>query len=246
MNRFKASLLHLFGSACVVSLVFLFVRLVWYKGRLFEAAHGVDLMMILVLVDVVLGPLITLIIFSPSKPSLKFDLITVVVFQAGFLMFGVWSIYSARPVYIPFVENRFYLVTANEIEPDDLKKAKDSTFQSLPLNGPVIVGTELPDDREMQEKILFASLVNSGIQHLPQYYVEYGQAAEKVKAVAVTAQDLLEKMKDASSEDHARLASYEARKRADGKNVRFVRLLTKKVVLYVAVDEISGAVVEIL
>ena len=246
MNRFKASLLHLFGSACVVATVFLFVRLVWYPGRLFEAAHGIDLMMILVLVDVVLGPLITLIIFSPAKPSLKFDLITVVVLQAGFLMFGIWSIFLARPAYIPFVENRFYLVTANEIEPDDLKKAKDPSFQSLPLTGPVMAGTKLPDDPEMQEKILFANLFNSGIQHLPQYYVDYGQAAEDVRTAATTAQDLAGKMKNASSEDLARLVSYEARKRAEGKNVRFVRLLTKTVILYVAVDEISGAVVEIL
>lgn len=246
MNRFKASLLHLSGSAFLVSLVFILVRLVWYPGRLFEAASGIDLMIILVLVDVVLGPLITLIIFSPGKPSLKSDLIIVVLLQVGFLLFGVWSIYSARPVYIPFVENRFYLVTANEIDQDDLKKANDPGFQSLPISGPTIVGTALPDDEKMRQKILWANLYGMGIQHLPQYYVTYGQAATSIKASAVTAKEMIGMVKDAAPGDLARLLDYEEKKRAEGKNVRFTRLLTKSMVLYVAVDEASGEVVEIL
>ncbi|WP_420475986.1 TfpX/TfpZ family type IV pilin accessory protein [Noviherbaspirillum sp. ST9] len=245
MNRFKASLLHLFGSVCVVLLVFLLVRLVWYPGRFFEAASGTELMLILTLVDVVLGPLVTLIIFSPAKPSLKFDLTVVVVVQVGFLMYGLWSIYSARPVYIPFDEDRFYLVTANEIDPEDMKKAKNPAFQSFPHFGPTIVGTALPDAPDMREKIKVGGMVGMGIQVLPQYYVPYGQAAASVKAAAVRARELKGEI-ITSDEDIARLSDYEAKKREGGRAVRFVRLVSKKVMLYVAIDEMTGAVVEIL
>ncbi len=246
MNRFSASLVHLLGSACVVALVFGLVRQIWYPGRLFEAASGFNLMIILILVDLTLGPVITLIIYSPGKPSLKSDIITVVVLQIGFLLYGVWSIYAARPVYIPFDEDRFYLVTANEIDPEDLKKVNDPAFQSLPKLGPDIVGTVLPDDPEMREKIKFAGMVGMGIQLLPQYYVPYTEAASRVKAAAVPAKELVKGSIITPPEDVARLSDYEVKKRADGKNVRFVRLVAKKFMLYVAVDDASGSIVEIL
>lgn len=246
MNRFKASLIHLLGTSCIVSAVFLLVWLIWYPGRLFDAASGTELMIILALVDVVLGPLVTLIIFSPGKPSLKTDLTIVVIVQASFLAYGIWSIYSARPVYIPFDEDRFYLVTANEIDPEDRKKVENPAFRSLPLTGPQIVGTELPQDPEMREKIKFGGVVGMGIQVLPQYYVPYSQAAAGIRAAAVSASDLTKSVMAASKEDIARLADYEAKKRVEGKNIRFVRLVTKKTMLYIAIDMATDAPIEIL
>lgn len=246
MNRFTASFVHLLGSACVVALVFLLAHLLWYPGRLFVAASGTDLMTILILVDLTLGPLITLIIYSPGKPSLKLDITTVVVLQIAFLLYGVWSIYSARPVYIPFDEDRFFLVTANEIDPEDRNKVSNPTFQSLPLWGPEVVGTVLPDDPEMREKIKFGGMVGMGIWLLPQYFVPYEQVAASIKAAAKSAKELGETTKGIPTDDLVRLSDYEAKKYADGKNVRFVRLATKKLMLYVAVDEATGAVVEIL
>lgn len=246
MNRFKASLIHLLGSGCIVSIVFLAVWLIWYPGRLFDAARGTELLMILALVDVVLGPLVTLIIFSPGKPSLKTDLTIVVFVQAAFLVYGVWSIYSARPVYIPFDEDRFYLVTANEIDPEDRKKAENQKFQSLPMTGPQIVGTKLPEDPEMREKIRFGGMVGMGIQLLPQYYVPYSQALTGVKAAAVPAIDLMKSAMAVSKEDVARLSDYEAKKRTEGQSVRFVRLVTRKTMLYIAIDMATGDPIEIL
>lgn len=246
MNRFNASLTHLLGTSCIVSTVFLLVWLIWYPGRLFDAASGTELMMILALVDVVLGPLVTLIIFSPGKPSLKTDLTIVVIVQAAFLAYGVWSIYLARPVYIPFDEDRFYLVTANEIDPEDRKKVKDPAFQALPLTGPKIVGTKLPEDPEMREKIKFGGMVGMGIQVLPQYFVPYSQAVAGIKMAAVPAIELTKAVVATSREDVARLTDYEIKKQAEGKNVGFVRLVTRKTMLYIAIDMATGELVEIL
>lgn len=246
MNRFAAAVVHMFGSACVAAMVFLLVWLVWYPGRLFEAANGTNLMAILILVDITLGPLITLIIFSPAKPSLRFDLTVVVVLQIAFLLYGIWSIYAARPVYIPFDEDRFYLVTASDIDPEEQNKVKDPAFQSFPMLGPKIVGTILPDDPEMREKIKFGGMLGMGIQLYPQYYVPYGEAVASVKAVALPAQELMKKMVGVSPDDVLRLHAYEVKKRSEGQNVRFVRLATRKFMLYVAIDEASGEIVEIL
>lgn len=245
MNRFTASLIHLIGSAIVVVLVFVLVRALWYPGRLFEAASGTDLMTILILVDVTLGPLITLIIYSPGKPSLKSDVRTVIVVQIAFLLFGIWSIFSARPAFIAFSEDRFFLVTANEIDTEDLLSAKNPEFQSLPLTGPKIVGAVLPEDVGLREKIAIGNLVGMGVQHLPQSYVSYAQIAQRVTLVAMPSAELGNRSKNVTREEQARLSAYEAKKRAEGINVRFVPLVSRAATLYVAVDEANGTVIDI-
>ena len=47
---------------------------VWYPQPYFAAMGGATLILLLIGVDVVIGPLITLIVFDPKKKSLRFDL----------------------------------------------------------------------------------------------------------------------------------------------------------------------------
>lgn len=246
MNRFKASSLHFVCSAIVIFFVFALVRWVWFPGQLFEAANGLHLIVILISVDVVLGPLITLVIFNPKKASLKFDMACVVLCQVGFMLYGMWAIFSARPVYFALVQNSFYLVTANEVDPEDQKKAENPVFQSLPLFGPQAVGTKMPTDPNVLRNIVWASSHGMGLHNLPQYFLPYDDIASSAKAAGRTAQELASKAKDASQEELEKLAAYESRKRAEGRNVLFVPLLNKKKILNLAIDASTGVVVDIL
>jgi hypothetical protein len=74
MTRWKASAIHLSICALIGLSVLAMILLLWYPEPYFEAMGGKHLLMILLGVDVVLGPFITLIIFNPKKKSLKFDL----------------------------------------------------------------------------------------------------------------------------------------------------------------------------
>ncbi|MGH8806863.1 MAG: TfpX/TfpZ family type IV pilin accessory protein [Noviherbaspirillum sp.] len=246
MNRFKASSIHFLCSAVVLLLIFVLVRWIWYPGQLFEAASGVDLIVILVSVDVVLGPLITLVIFKPKKSSLKFDMACVVALQVVFMAYGVWAIFSARPVYMAFVENRFYLVTANQIDPEDQRKAAKPAFQSLPWLGPEVVGTTMPLDPNVIKNLFWAAPSGLGLHNLPQYFLAYAEVASQAKSAAKTAQELAAKGKATSIEDLGTLAAYETKKRAEGKQVLFVPLLNQKKILNVVIDASTGAVVEVL
>ena len=91
LSRLQAFGFHFLASAAVIAIIFSFVKLVWYPHQLFEAANGFDLLKILVLVDLILGPLIMLIIFNPAKKSLKIDVSTVIECQLLLLGYGVWS-----------------------------------------------------------------------------------------------------------------------------------------------------------
>ena len=213
-----------------------------YPGPLFGAASGAELIQIVVLVDLILGPLITLIIFNPKKASLKFDMVCVLVCQVAFMSYGVWSTLSARPVYLAFVENRFYLVTANEIDKEDQAKAKIESYRSFPLTGPSLVGTKEPEDPKIRDNILFGGMMGMGLQNLPQYFVPYSDVAAKVMSTGKTAKDL----KAASNEDRERLIAYEGRMVQANKRILFLPLVNRKKILYMAIDASSGLVIEIV
>src|SRR5258708_32198543 len=103
VTRWQASGLHLLISVAVAAAVFALMLSLWYPGPLFEAAGGNDLLFILVGVDVVIGPLITLVIFRSGKRGLKFDLVAIGVLQMGALVYGMHVVHLARPAFIVFV-----------------------------------------------------------------------------------------------------------------------------------------------
>lgn len=240
MSRYKAAGLHFLGSASVLLLIFALVRWIWYPGPLFMVANGINLIGIIAGVDVVLGPLIMLIIFNPQKKLIKLDVAIVLLLQLGFLGYGTWSLLEARPAVIAFVENRFYMVTANEIEPAELKKATDPAFKSLSFTGPMLVGTQPPSDRKKAEDIELSSFGGMGIQNLPQYYVPYSQVLEKIKI----AQRPVGAMNRISKEDRAFLEQYELKNKPQ--KYGFIPLIGKRRVMFAVVDSATGNLLEMI
>ena len=74
LDRWKASLIHLAISAAIGLAVVTLMLVVWYSRPYFKAMGEDMLILLLIGVDVVIGPLITLIIFDPKKKGLKLDL----------------------------------------------------------------------------------------------------------------------------------------------------------------------------
>ena len=175
MSRWRASGIHLVLSAALAAAVLALMLSLWYPGPLFEAAGGEHLIFILVGVDVTLGPLITLIIFKAGKPGLKFDLTVIAMVQLSALAYGLHTVYLARPVYLVFTKDRFDVVSARDLDPEDLGKAARPEFDHLPLGRPRYIAAVSPSDPEARQKLLMESLQGKDLQMHPQYYVPYEQ-----------------------------------------------------------------------
>jgi hypothetical protein len=184
MSRWRASGIHLLLSVAIASAVLVFMLTVWYPRPLFEAAGGDRLIFILVAVDVTLGPLITLIIFRAGKRGLKFDLAVIATLQLAALVYGVHTVYLARPVYLVFTKDRFDLVSAKDLDPRDLEKVTRPEFERLPLGRPRYIAAVSPSDPEARQKLLTASLQGKDLQMHPQYYVPYEQEVPNALARA--------------------------------------------------------------
>lgn len=183
-NRFHAAGLHLAISMVIAACVFLSVRHLWYPGALYDSAGGRDLFLLIVTVDVVVGPLITLIVYRPGKPGLRFDMATIAVLQLAALGYGLWSLSLSRPVYVAFVKDRFELTRASDIEPADLEKARGTPYARLPWTGPRYIGVAFPKDPNEQFELMTSASAGKDIHTYPRYFAPYERTAADAAAKA--------------------------------------------------------------
>lgn len=167
-NRFQAFAVHLTISLFIF-IAFLSVMFIWwYPSPYFEAEGGWDVLSILIVVDVVLGPSLTFIVFKPGKPSLKFDLSVIACVQLLALFYGGQIIYEQRPAFLVFAEDQAYLVSRNDV---DMTLVDESILKQMDGKGPFPVYAKMPDSAEEIRKF-FLEMFTAGKSSLG-YRTEY-------------------------------------------------------------------------
>jgi len=178
MNRWKASGLHLLLSICVIGGIALTTLLVWFPHGLYKVADLDRLMLIMLGIDLTVGPLLTLVVYKPGKASLKWDLTVIALCQIAFMGYGLHTLWQARPVFLVASDVRLNLVFANEIEPQDLVEAPRQQWRRLSWMGPQLVGVKPPASAEEKSKLLTTFLsTGRDLESMPRYYVDYGEVA---------------------------------------------------------------------
>jgi hypothetical protein len=240
--RVRAALIHLALCAAIAALVFLPIYFYWYPDVLFESAGGRDLFLLIVSVDVTIGPLITLIIFVPRKWGLMFDLVVIAILQTAALSYGVWVLFESRPVYIAYVVDRFELVRANGFPDEELEKAHAAGYDRLSWTGPRLIGVKLPTDPDESFNLGISGMNGVDAQYYPRYYVPYDDVRGQVKAKAQPIA-LLRKRNPKSNPQIDQVVAALGRKDAD---LRFIPMRAGRLVdLTVFVDPKDGSVLRI-
>lgn len=179
VSRLRAALTHLLGSVLVVGCVAALVFGIWYPGPFRILAGGTTLFLILAAVDVVMGPTLTAVVFSPAKSrrELALDLGLILLLQLGALGYGVWTMSAARPVLLAFEVDLFRVVNAVQVVDEQMPEAPVE-LRALPWTGPRLIGTSRPGgERQVEATLLGLSGVHLSMQ--PRYWVPFeAQRAE--------------------------------------------------------------------
>lgn len=140
-RRLRATGWHLAISALVGAVCAALVFGFWYPWPFATLAGGMVLIILLLMVDIILGPVLTAVVASPGKASsvLARDLVVIAGMQSLALCYGLFIVVQARPVYLVHEVDRFTVVTVADIDPADLPKAKEG-FRSLPWHGVTAIG----------------------------------------------------------------------------------------------------------
>ena len=132
-EKLKAFTLHLLISVLVITLFLLVISQFWYPEALFKLENAWQGLQILIPVDAILGPLLTLIVFVPGKKSLKLDLSIIAALQVSALIYGGILIYQQRPIALAFVIDRFETVLASESYASDIPLERFKDNKNSPL-----------------------------------------------------------------------------------------------------------------
>lgn len=168
--RARAALIHLASSGAVAAAAAALVFLLWYPYPQSLLAGGRSLFILITSVDVVMGPLLTLVVFNRRKPlrELQRDLTIIVLLQLAALGYGLHTMYIARPVVLALEGNRFRVVSEADVVMSELEQAP-SVLRHLSMTGPVMVRTIDPAPEDKFEAIQKA-LAGNDLGTRPKYW----------------------------------------------------------------------------
>lgn len=138
-KRIKFFIGHLSVSLLIAIATAILIFLVWYPQPLAKAVGVTSLFVMLIIIDVIIGPLLGLLVYKEGKNTLKFDLAVVILTQLSAFTFGFYTIAQGRPLWIVASNYNFQLVKNNEINDQSIQYAAEA-FKNRSWIGPQFVG----------------------------------------------------------------------------------------------------------
>lgn len=136
-SKFKAAGIHLGISSVIFLILAYYIIFEWYPFPYFTADGGWQGIRIVALIDMVLGPFLTLIIYnqSKSKREIRFDLCVIAMVQISVLIWGIYTVNSERPAAVVHWDGEFYTLPAKSFKNQgiSLKELRQFSDEKPPL-----------------------------------------------------------------------------------------------------------------
>lgn len=182
--------IHFIATALLAAVAAALIFFVWYPHPFERMVRGLELFELVVLCDLALGPLLSFVVFNRSKTrlALTIDYTVIAIVQIASLVYGVYTVAASRPVYVAFSVDRYEVVAARDIRPDELAQATDPRYRDLPLRGPRYVAVRRPESARNES--LWAELAGNPPFARPKWYVDIASALPDILARARPLDDL--------------------------------------------------------
>lgn len=162
---------HMAASVCIALLVLGLVYGLWYPSPLAQAVGVIHIFLMLLAIDVILGPILGFVVYRESKKTLKFDLSVIILIQIAALVFGVYNIAQARPAWVIFNTDRFELIRNNDLVLSE--KAPQDEFAQVSWVGPQWAAVKVANDVQQKNEDLFAEALGGlSIAQRPERYID--------------------------------------------------------------------------
>ena len=235
MTRWKASGIHLSISLIIGSAAFCLLYLLWYSSQFFKASGADDLIKLLLGVDVVIGPLLTWIVYKNGKPSLKFDLFVICGLQTLALLYGLHTMWLARPVFLVADSSRFVLVRSSDLDPATVARAANN-FQKLSWSGPRLVSLpqakNLKENNELMEQLMLGKTLEYDFSRYVDYAYGRNDLLKNAKRLAL--------LSNQSAANRQKISEWLAEQKVDSSAVAWLPLTGKKCDLTALIDAQTG------
>ena len=180
-TQIKAFSFHLAISVVIAVLVGFIVFTYWHHPPLDTAVGVTRIFITLLIIDVILGPLLTFIIYKPGKKTLLMDLAVIACLQLAALGYGLHTVAKGRPAWLVFAIDRFELVRIIDIDNRKIEQA-NKLYQAPSFFGPQWVAAVTPSDTNERNEILMESVIAGvDIAQRPNLYQPLSTQNEQIK-----------------------------------------------------------------
>ena len=239
MSKPRAFLLHLSLSATVVGMVCALIFFAWYPQPYFEIAGAWSVLQVLIGVDLVVGPLLTLILYKPNKPRLLFDMSVIAVIQLTALIYGTTVIFQERPYYVVYAIDRFEVLARTEI---DAAAIRDESLRRKPFVGPIVAVALFPESEAERQRLLNEVLAGKpDLERRPEYWDVYAKHSSGILERATPLGELADERPDARDRIEAFMHS-----RNDADDLISIPVVGKKGAFYFVLDKTTRLPVGII
>jgi len=194
-KRLKFAMTHLGISICVGFLLVCLVFLLWYPSPLNQATGVLNIFLMMLFIDIILGPVLSWFVYKEGKKTLVFDLIIIIAIQISALAYGVYNIMQARPVWIVYSVDRFDLIRYNEIYNKNIVHASHE-FRQPSWFKPQYVATQFSANLKQRETEMFEAVFKGiDVSQRPERYVALAKVKQQIQKRAQNL-DLLNQFND--------------------------------------------------
>lgn len=189
-DRLRASGIHLASSSLIFIVYIYFVLVNWYPEPYFTLEGAVQVTVTLIGVDLVVGPLLTFVVYVKNKKGLKLDLTLIILTQIAFLIWGVWVTYKEHPVFAAFAIDQIQILRADKVREFNLDR---ELFAGQPEDGFRMLYVLPPQDQKDKSDLVQALIAGKGdIHNFPE---RYRKIADNQDAVRQQSRDILRILK---------------------------------------------------
>lgn len=235
MVKLKAVSIHFAISFTVVASVLAVIFTQWYPAPYFAINGASNVLRTLIAVDLVLGPLLTAVLYRPGKWGLKFDMAFVAVVQLSALIYGTSIIYQERPQFMVFAVDRF--VVLPEV---DLVRDQDSDIDACAgfAVNPCVAVAVVPVDLKAREALMFRTFEEEiDIEQLPEYWVSLAQGLPLV----LKQSQPLERIASAGEVLAREVSRLSHKHQRDAQSMRYLPVFNKRLESMVLVIDATNA-----
>jgi hypothetical protein len=185
--RLKAFSLHFLSSATALTLILGSLYFGWYRWPGWHLAEVTTVVLVMVCVDVVLGPTLTFIVASKNKTRrvLTRDIGIIVVVQLCALTYGSVSLWNGRPLYYAFSENLLQLVQAYDIDAKEAEAGRQQNPELAPhwYSLPRWIWAPLPQNAEESRKIVVSAIIGGDdVISMPKYFKPWNDGQTSLRS----------------------------------------------------------------
>lgn len=150
-ERYYASLLHLALSAFILSSSIYIVFFIWYPDPLNMAVGVAKIYITILLADLVIGPLLTFIVYKHDKKRMRIDLAIILSMQIIAFLYGMHTVEQGRPVWLVFVVDDFELVSPANLDQRNIETLQ-TDFKASFWSGPQWIAAQYSKDPDIQQQ----------------------------------------------------------------------------------------------